>query len=207
MESFNFIIALSFIVVVYSLYRKKRLLFSLWIGVLAVLMFFMSQSNDFEIIGISEDKIFLEDDNYALIEYKASNAYYEMYNYKDEFFEKGKLQSVKFLSDDQGAFNGKDNSEYIFTEILVLTILLILLYIGFYFQKDYLRIRDFISNGSKVPVTYLNLKEKYEIIGEKINCLNCNSKKVIDKEVYSNGMHMLYLKCLECRDESKLRLD
>ena len=127
MESFNFIIALSFIVVVYSLYRKKRLLFSLWIGVLAVLMFFMSQSNDFEIIGISEDKIFLEDDNYALIEYKASNAYYEMYNYKDEFFEKGKLQSVKFLSDDQGAFNGKDNSEYIFTEILVLTIFLILI--------------------------------------------------------------------------------
>ena len=152
---FKSILALSFLVVLVSIYYDKRIYFTIFISLLFVSLFFVK--------------------NFPIVD-----PYFDTYR--------------NFL------FNR------VFDNILILEILLVLLYLILYIPKDYIKIRDFIRNGSKVPVTYLNQEKKEKIIGKNLFCMKCHSKMTLDKEIYSKGMHMLYLKC-KCGEEMKMRIN
>jgi len=206
MGTLNLVISLTFIVIVYSIFKKKRVVFTLWIFVLVVLLFFIQQANDFKIVGILEDKLLLEDENYAKLSLKGNKTKYEMYDNENKLFDKGALLSAKFQSVYEGKISGTNKHTYIYSEILFLTIIIIIFYFGYYTKSDYYKIRDFIRNGSKVPVTYLKQKDKDKIIGGRNVCRKCNLIMKIDKEIYAKGMHMLHLTC-KCGEETKIRIN
>lgn len=104
---------------------------------------------------------------------------------------------------------GEMSSLVIFFDLVTILVVLGGIYTYFFPPQVLIDIKDFFRNRKVVPLSYSSAKRKQKVLGDKLYCAKCSvvNKMNIEKEVYSNGMHMVYLKCSTCSSERKVRID
>lgn len=86
---------------------------------------------------------------------------------------------------------------------------LLVLYFMVYFSNDYIFIRDLIKNNSQIPFTFKSKKDRIDLLNEKMYCQLCKNKPILilDNEEYKEGMQLVNLRCSECGNQTKERVD
>lgn len=124
----------------------------------------------------------------------------------DNTYSKEELKSKKGLNT---SVINYDDSETAFSFAIYSLYIMILLYLLFYASYDYIFIRDFFRNRTKVPLTYYSEDKLRKRLGDILNCHHCENgqQMKLTKEIFQDSMQMIHLLCPKCEYEKDVRVD